>query len=444
MIYVASSSRQPGIIQVLRAAGHEVYDFRAHGDFHWRDIDPQWESWAPADVAGALKHPIAQRSFACDMEALEACDALVLVMPCGRSAHLELGYAVGAGKRTAVLLDDGEPELMWGMADWIGADLGDLIAWLEAESRTPCVVGDEELARGEATPSEVDYATLLLGQPVPGKEAEELRQGIERLIADIAVDADPEDIAADLQRLLDETDARDALAYLEGQAPCSKRRLGPRAPETTSQIIQTDTGPSPAADRAPSPGTQRLSDALVSLLNHAKRNEINLPMPRHSQIPLFDLIADVILATVGLAPPQGLRDELSLWLQRVSVDPSVDWADEGGLPVPFPADIPNPALPCSNCGRVGEHDEICPVPREELLEEAAAIYHATRPTTAELLQRLRPGDTFLLSCKAAVGSAPRLTKAVLRHEEPSCPLADAHADPDVAARSVLIRLPRRT
>jgi len=143
MIYVASSwrnPRQPGVVQALRAAGNDVYDFRTHADFHWSDIDPAWESWSAEEVVEALKHPIAQRSFVCDMQALESCDALVLVMPCGRSAHLELGYAIGADKPTAVLLEVGEPEPMWAAADWIGADLGDLIAWLTVETAPaePC------------------------------------------------------------------------------------------------------------------------------------------------------------------------------------------------------------------------------------------------------------------------------------------------------------------
>jgi hypothetical protein len=137
MIYVASSwrnGRQAGVVQALRAAGHDVYDFRepepgVHG-FSWSDIDPNWQAWSPEQLVEALQHPIAQRSFACDMDALRACDTCVLVMPCGRSAHLELGHAIGAGKRTAVLLEDGEPELMWAAADWIGADLGDLMGWL--------------------------------------------------------------------------------------------------------------------------------------------------------------------------------------------------------------------------------------------------------------------------------------------------------------------------
>ena len=49
------------------------------------------------------------------MRALRNADATVLVLPCGRSAHTELGFAVGADQRTIVLLDDplSEPELMY-------------------------------------------------------------------------------------------------------------------------------------------------------------------------------------------------------------------------------------------------------------------------------------------------------------------------------------------
>ena len=42
-------------------------------------------------------------------------DTGVLVMPCGRSAHLEAGYFVGAGKRLIILINDSEPELMYKM-----------------------------------------------------------------------------------------------------------------------------------------------------------------------------------------------------------------------------------------------------------------------------------------------------------------------------------------
>jgi hypothetical protein len=40
------------------------------------------------------------------MAALRRAHATVLVLPCGRSAHLELGYAVADGQRTLVLFDE--------------------------------------------------------------------------------------------------------------------------------------------------------------------------------------------------------------------------------------------------------------------------------------------------------------------------------------------------
>lgn len=129
-IYVASSwrcQRQPWVVERLRAQGHEVYDFRHpapgnHG-FSWHELDSSIPR-GPADldlrahqIRDMLADPIADAGFASDMGALRDCDVCVLVLPCGRSAHLEAGWAAGAGKRLVVLLDDGEPDLMWKMAD---------------------------------------------------------------------------------------------------------------------------------------------------------------------------------------------------------------------------------------------------------------------------------------------------------------------------------------
>ena len=58
-------------------------------------------------------------------------DTFVLVLPCGKSAHLELGWAVGAGKRTAILLEDPvEPELMYRMVDHLAPNMQALLDWL--------------------------------------------------------------------------------------------------------------------------------------------------------------------------------------------------------------------------------------------------------------------------------------------------------------------------
>jgi len=137
-IYVASSWRnafQPGIVTKLRNAGHEVYDFRApphgRGGFHWSEIDPEYKQWTAKQYIKALRHPISQSGFYSDFNAMKWADTCVLVLPCGRSAHLELGWMAGAKKRTVILTWDGEePELMALMADKIVSTPGELLDYL--------------------------------------------------------------------------------------------------------------------------------------------------------------------------------------------------------------------------------------------------------------------------------------------------------------------------
>jgi hypothetical protein len=56
----------------------------------------------------------------------------VLVLPCGRSAHLELGYAARLGQQTAVLmLEPCEAELMYLLCDRVCLTVDELLAWLQ-------------------------------------------------------------------------------------------------------------------------------------------------------------------------------------------------------------------------------------------------------------------------------------------------------------------------
>lgn len=132
-IYLASSWRngfQPQFVTMLRDWGHEVYDFRnpAPGNcgFSWSAMDPDWEGWtAPRYAELVTTHPVARASFTFDMNALNWCDTCVLLLPCGRSAHLEAGYAAGQGKRVIVALreEKTEPELMYLLCSAIVTDL---------------------------------------------------------------------------------------------------------------------------------------------------------------------------------------------------------------------------------------------------------------------------------------------------------------------------------
>jgi hypothetical protein len=151
-IYVASSWRnaiQPKIVAMLRECGHEVYDFKNPGEgksgFGWHEIDPNWEDWTPQQYRNALKDPIAINGFETDMNALRACDVCVLVLPSGRSASWEFGWAIGAGKHgVVVMFEKCEPELMY---------LGNMIF---------------------TTPEELRYWGNLTGQGQVGEKTEEV------------------------------------------------------------------------------------------------------------------------------------------------------------------------------------------------------------------------------------------------------------------------------
>lgn len=139
-VYVASSWRnmfQQAVVVILRQHGHDVYDFRnpSPGDhgFGWRQCAENGDLEDPVRFRDrVLTHPIAKAAFEKDMGALRAAEATVLVLPCGRSAHLELGWATGAGQKTVVLLDNpmSEPELMYLMNTRICTSLVEVVGAL--------------------------------------------------------------------------------------------------------------------------------------------------------------------------------------------------------------------------------------------------------------------------------------------------------------------------
>jgi hypothetical protein len=109
-IYLATSWSNPEhakVLTYLRRQGHEVYDFKnptlEQAGFKWERIDNQWQSWKAKDFAYVVpNHPVAKQYFNLDRQALDNTEALVLLMPCGRSAHLEAGYAAGQGKKVVI------------------------------------------------------------------------------------------------------------------------------------------------------------------------------------------------------------------------------------------------------------------------------------------------------------------------------------------------------
>jgi nucleoside 2-deoxyribosyltransferase len=138
-IYLASSwrnERQPAAVERLRAYGHQVYDFRnpwgQNTGFSWSEIDPDWQKWTASEYREALRTATAAQGYLSDMRAMEWADTCVLLLPCGRSAHLEAGWFAGRGKRLIIWTRDGEePELMALMANAICTNLTEVLSALD-------------------------------------------------------------------------------------------------------------------------------------------------------------------------------------------------------------------------------------------------------------------------------------------------------------------------
>jgi len=132
-VYLIGSLRNPEVPKVadeLRRAGFEVFDdWYAAGP----EADDYWQKYEIArghTYAQALQGYAARHVFDFDCTHLTRCDLGVLMLPAGKSGHLELGYMAGMGKRTAILLDK-VPErydVMYKFASaGVHSDLGTLI-----------------------------------------------------------------------------------------------------------------------------------------------------------------------------------------------------------------------------------------------------------------------------------------------------------------------------
>lgn len=138
-IYVASSWRnqyQPHVVKTLQAEGHQCYDFRnppGKAGFHWRDIEDKWQSWTMERYRELLQTtPDAAFGFIADYRGMQWADTCVLVLPCGRSAHLEAGYFNGTAKRLVIYIPEPiEPDLMYLMAQHICLSMNEVIEALK-------------------------------------------------------------------------------------------------------------------------------------------------------------------------------------------------------------------------------------------------------------------------------------------------------------------------
>lgn len=131
-IYLIGSLRNPKIIETaikIRAAGHEVFDdWIAAGP----EADDYWQKYEIAkgnNYKQGLSGYAAKHVYEFDKFHLDRCDIAILILPAGKSGHLELGYMIGKGKLGYILLEDPDRwDVMYQFATGVFYDLDELLA----------------------------------------------------------------------------------------------------------------------------------------------------------------------------------------------------------------------------------------------------------------------------------------------------------------------------
>lgn len=145
ILYLIGSLRNPQVPLIahqLREATHEVFDdWYAAGpeaDDKWREYEKGRGHSYPEALDGFAAHHV----FQFDQTHLHRCEAAVLVLPAGKSAHLELGYTIGQGKPGYILLDDPKRwDVMYRFAQGVFytvEELIDALAHLPSEEEKWC------------------------------------------------------------------------------------------------------------------------------------------------------------------------------------------------------------------------------------------------------------------------------------------------------------------
>ena len=139
-VYIIGSLRNPNVpaaAQAFRADGWDAFDdWFAAGP----EADDWWQKYENArghGVKEALRGYPARQVFNYDKTHLDRCSFALLVLPAGKSGHLELGYFLGCGKPGYILLD-GEPErydVMYNFATGVFTSLDEALKVMDEDYR---------------------------------------------------------------------------------------------------------------------------------------------------------------------------------------------------------------------------------------------------------------------------------------------------------------------
>jgi len=111
-VYLIGSLRNPAVPELaneIRTLGFDVFDDWFAGGPEADDYWQKYEKGRGRTYVEALHGYVAPHIFGFDKIHIDASDIGILMLPAGKSGHLELGYMAGSGKLTYILLPE-EPE----------------------------------------------------------------------------------------------------------------------------------------------------------------------------------------------------------------------------------------------------------------------------------------------------------------------------------------------
>ena len=133
LIYLIGSLRNPEIPDIgnkLREAGWDVFDDWISAGPEADDYLQKYEMSRGHSFDEALQGYAAKHIFEFDKHHLLRSDIALLVLPAGKSAHLELGWMLGKDKKGYVYFPEGEPErydIMYNFSDGVAFDFDVLV-----------------------------------------------------------------------------------------------------------------------------------------------------------------------------------------------------------------------------------------------------------------------------------------------------------------------------
>ncbi len=134
-VYVIGSLRNPKIPEIGNALRETLPKWEVFEDWFsaGETADDSWKAYEQAKghtYEQALTGYAAKHVFQFDKYHLDTSSAVVLVLPAGKSGHMELGYCLGRGIPGYILLEEGaDPrwDVMYQFANGVYSNLDELV-----------------------------------------------------------------------------------------------------------------------------------------------------------------------------------------------------------------------------------------------------------------------------------------------------------------------------